>query len=78
MTKEQRNHHNEQCLQAYQREQGKEGEALPFGPTKAEAKEMANRIYSHFWPEITSHREWAESFNVKDDIARLIQGRKPL
>lgn len=31
MTKEQRNHHNEQCLQAYQREQGKKGDELPFG-----------------------------------------------
>lgn len=30
MTKEQRHYHNEQCLRACQREQGKEGDALPF------------------------------------------------
>lgn len=29
MTKAERHRHNERCLQAYQKEQGKEGDALP-------------------------------------------------
>jgi hypothetical protein len=33
MTKAERHHHNENCLEAYQKEQGKEGDALPFGDT---------------------------------------------
>jgi hypothetical protein len=33
MAKSERHRHNEQCLQAYQKEQGKEGDALPFGDT---------------------------------------------
>jgi hypothetical protein len=31
MTKAERHRRDEQCLQAYQKEQGKEGDALPFG-----------------------------------------------
>jgi hypothetical protein len=33
MAKSERHRHNEQCLQAYQKEQGKEGNALPFSDT---------------------------------------------
>jgi hypothetical protein len=33
MTKAERHRRDEQCLQAYQREQGKEGDALPFSDT---------------------------------------------
>ena len=78
MTKEERDLHNEKCLTAYQKETAQEGDALPWGLSLEEAREMAEVVYLNFWPEHTTHRQWAESFNIKDDLRRLIMDGKKL
>jgi len=43
-----------------------------------EAKEKARKIYETFWPEHTSHQEWANGFNIRGDIKLIIEGKEPL
>jgi hypothetical protein len=83
MTKAERHRRDEQCLQAYQREQGKEGDALPFGEEpdliqKLRAAGISFTVDAK-WPdfvkEMTENRD-AKRVKFIRDVERILKEKR--